>query len=102
MALLAGGCVCSPDFLREDVVEMSKVGPSGSGLLSYRSYGGLQINIGDVILDPTNVAFGSDTFVNAAGTLVRAAKDNGVTIDFTLAPNQGAQCWRSAGQAGRR
>ena len=51
---------------------------------SYQSYGE------GVLLDPTDVAFGSDAFVNATRTIVQAAKDNGITIDFTLGPNQGA------------
>uniref|UniRef100_A0A0W0ETP8 Secreted protein n=2 Tax=Moniliophthora roreri TaxID=221103 RepID=A0A0W0ETP8_MONRR len=75
------------DVLRSDVAEMAKVGSSGFELLSYQSYGSV---IGPVILDPTDVAFGSDRFVNVTATLVQAAKQHNLTIDFTLGPNQGA------------
>ncbi|KAG7095062.1 hypothetical protein E1B28_005852 [Marasmius oreades] len=78
------------NVLQRDVAEMARVGSSGFELLSYQSYGGLQSNTGDVLVDPTNVAFGSDKFVTATETLVRAAKANNITIDFTLGPNQGA------------
>ncbi|KAL0581293.1 hypothetical protein V5O48_000776 [Marasmius crinis-equi] len=97
-----------PEVLRRDVAEIAAVGSSGFELLrrvqtfradgkpdtngprSYQSYGGLQSNTGDVLIDPTDVAFGSDAFVNATKTLVTASKDNNVTIDFTLGPDQGA------------
>ncbi|KAL0071212.1 hypothetical protein AAF712_001778 [Marasmius tenuissimus] len=79
-----------PDFLRRDVAEMARVGSSGFELLSYQSYGGLQSETGDVLIDPTDVAFGSDAFVNVTKTVAQAAKDDGLTIDFTLGPNQGA------------
>ncbi|KAL0565735.1 hypothetical protein V5O48_016289 [Marasmius crinis-equi] len=79
------------DILRRDVAEMAKVGSSGFELISYQSYGGFDdIVRGEVIIDPTDVAFGSDAFVAVTKTLVQAAKDNGVTIDFALGPNQGA------------
>ncbi|KAL0071082.1 hypothetical protein AAF712_001640 [Marasmius tenuissimus] len=73
-----------PQVLRRDVAEMARVGSSGFELLSYQSYGG------DVLIDPTNVAFGSDAFVNVTKTLAQAAKLNGLTIDFSLGPDQGA------------
>ncbi|KAK7029400.1 hypothetical protein VNI00_014654 [Paramarasmius palmivorus] len=78
------------DILRSDVAEMANVGSSGFELLSYQSYGGLQGNTGDVILDPADFAFGSDRFLTVVATLVQAAKENNITIDFTLGPNQGA------------
>ncbi|KAF9261143.1 hypothetical protein L218DRAFT_961843 [Marasmius fiardii PR-910] len=78
------------NVLRRDVAEMAKVGSSGFELLSYQSYGGLQSDTGDVLVDPTDVAFGSDKFVTVTETLVRAAKANNITIDFTLGPDQGA------------
>ncbi|KAJ6547208.1 hypothetical protein B0H19DRAFT_257895 [Mycena capillaripes] len=74
----------SLDILRRDVVEIARVGSSGFELLSYQSYGG------DVLLDPTNVAFGSDRFVDATAVLVEAARDNHLTIDFSMGPDQGA------------
>ncbi|KAL0071084.1 hypothetical protein AAF712_001642 [Marasmius tenuissimus] len=73
-----------PQALHRDVAEMAKVGSSGFELLSYQSYGR------DVLIDPTDVAFGSDAFVNVTKTLAQAAKDNGLTIDFSLGPDQGA------------
>ncbi|KAK1227080.1 hypothetical protein PQX77_009913 [Marasmius sp. AFHP31] len=73
-----------PEILRRDVAEMAKVGSSGFELLSYQSYGR------DVLIDPTNVAFGSDAFVNVTKTLAQAAKDNSITMDFSLGPDQGA------------
>ncbi|KAK1227081.1 hypothetical protein PQX77_009914 [Marasmius sp. AFHP31] len=73
-----------PEVLRRDIAEMSKVGSSGFELLSYQSYGA------DVLIDPADAAFGSDAFVNVTKTLAQAAKDNGLTIDFSLGPNQGA------------
>ncbi|KAJ8082395.1 hypothetical protein PM082_008250 [Marasmius tenuissimus] len=64
--LLAARClkeiVEHPDFLRRDVAEMAKVGSSEFGLLGYQSCGGLQTNTGGVLVDPTDVAFGSDAF----------------------------------------
>ncbi|KAI3611660.1 secreted protein [Moniliophthora roreri] len=78
------------DVLRSDVAEMAKVGSSGFELLSYQSYGGLQSDTGEVIIDPTDVAFGSDNFVKVTATLIQAAKEHNLTIDFTLGPNQGA------------
>ncbi|KAJ8082412.1 hypothetical protein PM082_008267 [Marasmius tenuissimus] len=73
-----------PQVLRRDVAEMARVGSSGFELLSYQSYGR------DVLIDPTDVAFGSDAFVNVTKTLAQAAKLNGLTIDFSLGPDQGA------------
>ncbi|KAJ8082407.1 hypothetical protein PM082_008262 [Marasmius tenuissimus] len=73
-----------PEVLRRDVTEMSKVGSSGFELLSYQSYGG------DALIDPTDAAFGSDAFLDVTKTLAQAAKDNGLTMDLTLGPNQGA------------
>ncbi|KAL0569874.1 hypothetical protein V5O48_012093 [Marasmius crinis-equi] len=78
------------DVLRSDVAEMAKVGSSGFELLSYQSYGGVQSATGLVLIDPTDVAFGSDAFIDVTATLAQAAKDNGLTMDFTLGPNQGA------------
>ncbi|KAF9261168.1 hypothetical protein L218DRAFT_906097 [Marasmius fiardii PR-910] len=78
------------DVLRKDVTEMARVGSSGFELLSYQSYGGFTDVLGGVLIDPINVAFGSDKFITATETLVRAAKANNITIDFALGPNQGA------------
>ncbi|KAF9261145.1 hypothetical protein L218DRAFT_906058 [Marasmius fiardii PR-910] len=78
------------DVLRRDVAEMARIGSSGFQLLSYQSYGGVENDKGAVVVDPTDVAFGSDNFVTATETLIRAAKANNITIDFTLGPNQGA------------
>jgi hypothetical protein len=44
----------------------------------------------DVLLDPTDFAFGSDRFVDVSAVLVQAAKDNHLTIDFSMGPDQGA------------
>ncbi|KAF7338556.1 Secreted protein [Mycena venus] len=74
----------SPDILRSDVAEIAHVGSSGFELLSYQTYGG------DVLLDPTDYAFGSDRFVEATAVLVQAAVANHITIDFSMGPNQGA------------
>ncbi|KAG7095059.1 hypothetical protein E1B28_005849 [Marasmius oreades] len=78
------------DVLQTDVAEMAKIGSSGFELLSYQSYGGVESDKGDVVVDPTDVAFGSDKFVTVTETLIRAAITNNITIDFTLGPNQGA------------
>ncbi|KAJ7261298.1 hypothetical protein B0H12DRAFT_1322075 [Mycena haematopus] len=80
----------SPDILRADVSEMARVGSSGFELLSYQSYGGELTPTGNILLDPTDFAFGSDRFVNVAAVLVQAAKDNNLTIDFSMGPDQGA------------
>ncbi|KAF5357317.1 hypothetical protein D9758_005962 [Tetrapyrgos nigripes] len=72
------------DTLHFDVAEMARVGSSGFELLSYQSYGG------NVVLDPTDYAFGSERFVTVTATLVEAAQENNLTIDFTLGPDQGA------------
>ncbi|KAJ7093214.1 hypothetical protein C8R44DRAFT_890978 [Mycena epipterygia] len=80
----------SPDILRSDVSEMAGVGSSGFELLSYQSYGGEAPNTGNILLDPTDFAFGSDHFVDVAAVLVQAAIDNNLTIDFSMGPDQGA------------
>ncbi|KAK7439984.1 hypothetical protein VKT23_017237 [Stygiomarasmius scandens] len=72
------------DALRFDISEMARVGSSGFELLSFQSYGQ------DVVLDPTQVAFGSDRFVTVTAAAVEAAMANNITIDFTMGPNQGA------------
>ncbi|KAL0566998.1 hypothetical protein V5O48_014995 [Marasmius crinis-equi] len=78
------------DILRKDVAEMAKVGFSGFEPLSYQSYGGFDTSNGEVIIDPSEVAFGSDAFATVTKTLIQAAKANGITMDFTLGPNQSA------------
>ncbi|KAJ7288120.1 hypothetical protein C8J57DRAFT_1494444 [Mycena rebaudengoi] len=80
----------SPDILRADVSEMASVGSSGFELLSYQSYGGEAPDTGNILLDPTEFAFGSDLFVNVTAVLVQAAIDNNITIDFSMGPDQGA------------
>jgi hypothetical protein len=79
-----------PDILRFDVSEMARMGSAGFQLLSYQSYGSVGSSTGLILLDPTDFAFGSDLFVNVTATLVQAAMDNNITIDFTLGPDQGA------------
>ncbi|KIK65051.1 hypothetical protein GYMLUDRAFT_56519 [Collybiopsis luxurians FD-317 M1] len=79
-----------PDIVRFDVSEMARMGSAGFQLLSYQSYGSVQSSTGLILLDPTDFAFGSDRFVNITATIVQAAMDNNVTIDFTLGPDQGA------------
>ncbi|KAJ7349125.1 hypothetical protein DFH08DRAFT_864493 [Mycena albidolilacea] len=80
----------SPDILRADVAEMASVGSSGFELLSYQSYGGEAQDTGNILLDPTDFAFGSDNFVDVTAVLVGAAMDNNITIDFSMGPDQGA------------
>ncbi|KAJ6500535.1 hypothetical protein C8R45DRAFT_72631 [Mycena sanguinolenta] len=80
----------SPDILRSDIAEIARVGSSGFELLSYQSYGGEAQNTGNILLDPTDFAFGSDLFVNVTATLVQSAMDTGLTIDFSMGPDQGA------------
>ncbi|KAJ7733280.1 hypothetical protein B0H14DRAFT_3168811 [Mycena olivaceomarginata] len=80
----------SPDILRADVAEMASVGSSGFELLSYQSYGGEAQDTGNILLDPTDFAFGSDNFVDVTAVLVEAAMDNNITIDFSMGPDQGA------------
>ncbi|KAJ6488564.1 hypothetical protein C8R47DRAFT_484312 [Mycena vitilis] len=80
----------SPNVLRSDVAEMARVGSSGFELLSYQSYGGEGQNTGNILLDPTDYAFGSDNFVNVTAVLVQAAIANNLTIDFSMGPDQGA------------
>ncbi|KAF9266136.1 hypothetical protein L218DRAFT_1075129 [Marasmius fiardii PR-910] len=79
-----------PDVVRFDVAEMAGVGSAGFEFLSYQSYGGLDGNTGHTVLDPTDVAFGSDLFSTATKVAVEAAIQNNITIDFTLGPAQGA------------
>uniref|UniRef100_A0A0W0F3T5 Secreted protein n=1 Tax=Moniliophthora roreri TaxID=221103 RepID=A0A0W0F3T5_MONRR len=79
-----------PEVLRYDVAEMARVGSSGFELLSYQSYGGVENNTGLVLIDPTDVAFGSDRFLDLTVTMIEAAKENNLTIDFTLGPSQGS------------
>ncbi|KAJ3877808.1 hypothetical protein F5051DRAFT_373819 [Lentinula edodes] len=78
------------DTLRFDIAEIARVGSSGFELLSYQSYGSVSSSTGLIILDPTDFAFGSDRFVNVTASVVQAAIDNNLTIDFTLGPDQGA------------
>ncbi|KAJ3845419.1 hypothetical protein F5878DRAFT_636639 [Lentinula raphanica] len=78
------------DTLRFDVSEMARVGSAGFELLSYQSYGSVQASTGLIVLDPSDFAFGSNRFVNVTASLVQAAIDNNLTIDFTLGPDQGA------------
>ncbi|GAW04150.1 secreted protein [Lentinula edodes] len=78
------------DTLRFDIGEIARVGSSGFELLSYQSYGSVSSSTGLIILDPTDFAFGSDRFVNVTASVVQAAIDNNLTIDFTLGPDQGA------------
>ncbi|KAF8130454.1 hypothetical protein K438DRAFT_1886550 [Mycena galopus ATCC 62051] len=80
----------SPDVLLSDISEIARVGSSGFELLSYQSYGGEAQNTGNILLDPTDFAFGSDLFVNVTAVLVQAAIDNNLTIDFSMGPDQGA------------
>ncbi|KAJ3756701.1 hypothetical protein EV360DRAFT_84703 [Lentinula raphanica] len=67
-----------------------KTGSAGFELLSYQSYGSEQIFTGLIPLDPSDFAFGSDRFVDVTASLVQAAIDYNLTIDFTLGPDQGA------------
>ncbi|KAF5355430.1 hypothetical protein D9758_006403 [Tetrapyrgos nigripes] len=78
------------DTLRFDVAEMARVGSHGFELLSYQSYGSILGQTGEIVVDPKDFAFGSDRFVTASATLVQAAMENNITIDFTLGPDQGA------------
>ncbi|KAJ3758255.1 hypothetical protein EV360DRAFT_70458 [Lentinula raphanica] len=78
------------DTLRFDVSEMARVGSAGFELLSYQSYGSVQASTGLIVLDPSDFAFGSNRFVNVTASLVQAAIDDNLTIDFTLGPDQGA------------
>ncbi|THV06626.1 hypothetical protein K435DRAFT_644795 [Dendrothele bispora CBS 962.96] len=71
------------DALRSDISEMAHVGSSGFELL-WQNYGQ------QVIVDPTEVAFGSDRFVTVTAAAVQAALANNITIDFTMGPSQGA------------
>ncbi|KAF7359295.1 Secreted protein [Mycena sanguinolenta] len=80
----------SPDIVQSDIAEIARVGSSGFELLSYQSYGGEADNTGNILLDPTDFAFGSDLFVNITATVVAAAIENGVTVDFSMGPDQGA------------
>ncbi|KAJ7184171.1 hypothetical protein C8R46DRAFT_1343311 [Mycena filopes] len=80
----------SAEVLRSDVAEMARVGASGFELLSYQSYGGGGEQTGKVVLDPAEWAFGSDSFVDVVAVLVEAARDNNVTIDLSMGPDQGA------------
>ncbi|KAK7029411.1 hypothetical protein VNI00_014665 [Paramarasmius palmivorus] len=59
-----------PEVLRYDIAEMAKAGSSGFELLSYQSYG--------------------DRFLDLTVTMIEAAKENNLTIDFTLGPSQGS------------
>ncbi|KAL0568327.1 ubiquitin-specific protease ubp1 [Marasmius crinis-equi] len=79
-----------PGVLRFDAAEMARVGSAGFEFLSYQSYGGVQGATGRTIIDPTDVAFGSDLFVNTTKMAVEAAILHNLTIDFTLGPAQGA------------
>ncbi|THV06677.1 hypothetical protein K435DRAFT_743134 [Dendrothele bispora CBS 962.96] len=72
------------DILRSDISEMSRVGASGFQFLCFQDYGG------PVLIDPTEVAFGSDRFVNVTAVAIEAAIANNLTIDFTTGPAQGA------------
>ncbi|KAK7472300.1 hypothetical protein VKT23_000420 [Stygiomarasmius scandens] len=72
------------EILRSDISEMTRVGSSGFELLSFQNYGQ------QVILDPTQVAFGSDRFVTVTAAAVEAAMANNITIDFAMGPSQGA------------
>ncbi|KAJ7118733.1 hypothetical protein C8R44DRAFT_625602 [Mycena epipterygia] len=77
----------APDILRSDVTEMARVGSSGFELLRYiDTYCVLQ----NILLDPTDFAFGSDRFVNVAAVLVQAAINYNLTIDLSMGPAQGA------------
>ncbi|KAF5392033.1 hypothetical protein D9757_003216 [Collybiopsis confluens] len=78
------------DTVRFDVEEMARMGSVGFQLLSYQSYGSVLSSTGLILLDPTDFAFGSDRFVNVTATIVQAALNNNLTIDFTLGPDQGA------------
>ncbi|KAF5365929.1 hypothetical protein D9758_006740 [Tetrapyrgos nigripes] len=69
---------------------MARVGSSGFELLSYQSYGDIESASGDIVVDPTDFAFGSDHFVAVSATLVQAAMEDNITIDFSLGPDQGA------------
>ncbi|KAF7359301.1 Secreted protein [Mycena sanguinolenta] len=80
----------SPDIVQSDIAEIARVGSAGFELLSYQSYGGEADNTGNILLDPTDFAFGSDLFVNITSTVVSAAKENGLTVDFSMGPDQGA------------
>ncbi|KAK7472301.1 hypothetical protein VKT23_000421 [Stygiomarasmius scandens] len=72
------------DVMRSDIFEMAHVGSSGFELLCFQHYGG------HVVLDPAQVAFGSDRFVTVTAAAVEAAMSNNLTIDFTMGPSQGA------------
>ncbi|KAJ3800757.1 hypothetical protein GGU11DRAFT_771943 [Lentinula aff. detonsa] len=76
--------------LRFDISEIARVGSAGFELLSYQSYGSVQSSTGLILLDPTEFAFGSDRFVNVTASVVQAAIDNNLTVDFSLGPDQGA------------
>ncbi|KAJ7837087.1 hypothetical protein B0H14DRAFT_2589426 [Mycena olivaceomarginata] len=94
----------SPDILRADVAEMASVGSSGFELLSLwrrgARYRGIYLPIlefqcmtsfsfcQNILLDPTDFAFGSDNFVDVTAVLVEAAMDNNITIDFSMGPDQ--------------
>ncbi|KAJ3845417.1 hypothetical protein F5878DRAFT_207024 [Lentinula raphanica] len=78
------------DTVRFDISEMARVGSAGFELLSYQSYGSILSFTGLILLDPSAFAFGSDRFVDVTASVVQAAIDNNLTIDFTVGPNQGA------------
>ncbi|KAJ4474499.1 hypothetical protein J3R30DRAFT_3295777 [Lentinula aciculospora] len=78
------------DILNSDIAEIAQVGSSGFELLSYQSYGSVLSSTGLILVDPTDFAFGSDRFVNITASVVQAAINNNLTIDFTLGPDQGA------------
>ncbi|KAI3611686.1 hypothetical protein WG66_007653 [Moniliophthora roreri] len=78
------------DIIRSDMAEIAKVGSSGLEWLSYQSYGGVQSNTGHTIVDPTDYAFGSERFVTVTSTMIQAAIQHNLTVDFALGPAQGA------------
>ncbi|KAJ7043338.1 hypothetical protein C8F04DRAFT_1074442 [Mycena alexandri] len=80
----------SADIVRSDIREIAGVGASGFSLVSYQSYGGARPDTGNILLDPTQFAFGSAAFVDVAAVVVEAAIQNNLTIDLALGPNQGA------------
>ncbi|KAJ7771852.1 hypothetical protein B0H16DRAFT_1715051 [Mycena metata] len=80
----------SADVIRSDIAAIANVGASGFSLISYQSYGGARPDTGNILLDPTQFAFGSAAFVDVAAVVVEAAIQSNITVDLALGPNQGA------------
>ena len=79
--------------LADDIADAASKGAGGVEILGYYLYGDVGYggtNSAPVQVDWTEYGWGTQAWRAVQDTALQASKDNGLVIDFTIGPNQGA------------